>query len=290
MGLSVLMSVYGKEKAEYLRESLQSLYNQTRIPEEVVVVKDGPLTDELEAVLSEFAKNQKQLKVVAIPESVQLGRALQKGLEHCSQELVARMDSDDISLPNRFETQCRYMEEHPEVDVFGGWIEEFDDTGNKCGIRQTPEKPEEIRKYLKFRNPMNHVTVIFRKKSVLESGGYQHVPGFEDYDLWTRMLLKKKVLRNQPQLFVAVRTNPDMYERRGGMAYFKRNAAFRKVQRERGIINIPEYFLSLGIVLLVALQPSGLRKIVYRKFLRKSSRQEAERKHEEIIERGGSCV
>jgi len=268
MGLSVLMSVYGKEKAEYLKTALQSLYDQTHVPEEIVLVKDGPLTEELEQVIAEFTGEKENFKVIPLPESVQLGRALQEGLKHCTQELVARMDSDDVSLPKRFETQLAFMEEHPELDVSGGWIEEFTDAGEKCGVRQTPENPEAIRRYLKFRNPMNHVTVIFKKASVLESGGYQHVPGFEDYDLWTRMLLQGKSFQNLPEILVEVRTNPDMYGRRGGMAYFKRNAAFRSKQYKRKVINFAEYLVSLGIAFGVAVQPTGLRRLVYQKILR----------------------
>lgn len=269
MGLSVLMSVYGKEKAEYLKTALQSLYSQTHVPEEIVLVKDGPLTEELERVITEFVEEKENLKVISLPESVQLGRALQEGLKHCTQELVARMDSDDVSLPQRFEKQLIFMEEHPELDVSGGWIEEFTDADEKCGVRQTPVHPEEFRNYLKFRNPMNHVTVIFKKASVLEAGGYRHVPGFEDYDLWTRMLLQGKNFQNLPEILVEVRTNPDMYGRRGGMAYFKRNAAFRKKQYKRKVINLAEYFLSLCIAFLVAVQPTGLRRLVYQKILRK---------------------
>lgn len=269
MGLSVLMSVYGKEKAEYFRAALQSLYEQGHVPEEIVLVKDGPLTEELESAIDEFTKTYENLKIVPLPESLQLGRALQEGLKHCTQELVARMDSDDISLPKRFETQLAFMEAHPELDISGGWIEEFTDAGEKCGIRQTPEKPEEIRKYLKFRNPMNHVTVVFKKTAVLDAGGYQHVPGFEDYDLWTRMLLQGKNFKNLPEVLVDVRTNPDMYGRRGGMAYFKRNADFRKKQYERKVINFFEYLASLSIAFFVAIQPTGLRRLVYQKILRK---------------------
>jgi len=269
MGLSILMSVYGKEKVEYLKPALQSLYEQKRVPDEVILVKDGPLTEELENVIEEFVQTRKGFKVISLPEPVQLGRALQEGLKYCSQELIARMDSDDISLPMRFEIQSTFMETHPDVDVLGGWIEEFSDDGTKCGVRQTPETLEDIRSYLKFRNPMNHVTVMFRKASVLEAGGYQHVPGFEDYDLWTRMLQQGKIFQNLPEIFVEVRTNPDMYGRRGGMAYFKRNAAFRKKQYKRKVINLVEYLLSLGIAFFVAIQPIGLRKLLYQKILRK---------------------
>lgn len=269
MSVSVLMSVYGKEKAEYLREALNSLYHQTMLPEEIILVKDGQLTEELEAVIEEFEKKKRGLKVIALPESVQLGRALQEGLKYCSCDLVARMDSDDISLPNRLELQYEYMKKHPQVQALGGWIQEFDDIGNLCGIRQTPENLEEIQKYLKFRNPMNHVTVMFRKEAVINAGGYRHYPGFEDYDLWTRMLLQDMCLQNIPELLVKVRTNEGMYERRGGMDYFRKNAVFRKEQKQRRIINAGEYAVSLGMAFLMAMQPAGIRKWIYQKLLRK---------------------
>ena len=269
MNVSVLMSVYGKEKAEYLREALESLYHQTVLPKEIILVKDGPLTEELEAVIEEFTQTQQSLKVVELPESVQLGLALREGLKYCSCDLVARMDSDDISVPDRLSLQYEYMKNHPQVQVLGGWIQEFDDTGSLCGIRQTPEDVKKIKEYSKFRNPMNHVTVMFRKEAVIKAGGYQHYPGFEDYDLWTRMLLQNKCLHNIPNVLVQVRTNADMYARRGGITYFRKNVAFRNLQRKKGIINFAEYVLILVGVFCVAIQPVCLRKWIYRNLLRK---------------------
>lgn len=179
------MSLYYKERPDYLRQSLDSVFNQTLPPDEVVMVEDGPLTDELYHVLDEYETKYPQFKRIPLAVNGGLGKALNEGLKHCSNELVARMDTDDICFPERFEKQIQFMTINPKTDISSGWIAEFqDDISNIKSIKKVPQSHEEVARYIKSRNPLNHPCVIFRKKAVERANGYQHFPLFEDWYLW----------------------------------------------------------------------------------------------------------
>ena len=157
MIFSVLMSLYAKERPEYLRQSLDSVFNQTFQPNEVVLVLDGPITCELKSVVDEFESKYSTLKIVPLAENRGLGKALNEGLKQCSFDLVARMDTDDVCKRNRFEIQIKYMEDHPEIDLCSSWIEEFEESPeNVTSTKTLPETYEEISSYIKKRNPINH--------------------------------------------------------------------------------------------------------------------------------------
>ena len=166
--ISVLMSVYKKENPEYLRASLESILVQTRTADEILLIEDGPLTQELYQVVAEYQKKCDYLHVHAMEQNVQLGRALAKGVELCKYDLIARMDTDDIAMPDRLEKEEAYMEAHPEVDVVGGAIREFNDEGTIDRVKNMPKTQEEILEYVKVRNPLNHMTVMYRKDSILK--------------------------------------------------------------------------------------------------------------------------
>ena len=188
MNYSVLMSVYIKEQATFLKEALESVFTQTLLPGEVIVVKDGPLTEELEQVLVDYQKQEQTLKVITLEQNMGLGKALQVGLEHCQFDLVARMDTDDICKPKRFEKQVHFMEIHPDISVVGTWIEEFSESKEKIeSIRELPLENAQLLKFMKWRNPFNHMTVMFRKQAVISVGSYQPFYLLEDYYLWNRM-------------------------------------------------------------------------------------------------------
>ena len=164
--ISVLMSVYKKENPEYLRASLESILVQTRTADEILLIEDGPLTQELYQVVAEYQKKCDYLHVHAMEQNVQLGRALAKGVELCQYDLIARMDTDDIAMPDRLEKEGAYMEAHPEVDVVGGAIREFNDEGTIDRVKNMPKTQEAILEYVKVRNPLNHMTVMYRKDSI----------------------------------------------------------------------------------------------------------------------------
>lgn len=271
MGFSVLMSVYGKEKPQYLKEALLSVLHQTRIPDEIVLIEDGPLTEELYQVIEEIKNKYLQLKTYQIKENVQLGRALAKGVELCEHELIARMDSDDIAVENRFEIQYGYMVEHPDVAVTGGFMEEFDEGDSLYHkVKTMPEQMPEIRQYAKYRNPLNHMTVMFHKEAVIKAGNYRHVPFLEDYDLWNRMLAQGAIFHNINHVLVKARTDRNLYARRGGISYCRQYLKLRRRQRELGLLGFVEYQIAKVLTIGMTLQPAGVRKILYQKILRKT--------------------
>ena len=183
---SVLISVYIREQATLLDRALQSiLVNQSVKPSELVLVEDGPLTDGLYHVIDKYKQIFPELVSVKLPQNGGLGNALNAGLKQCRYEWIARMDSDDISLPTRFEKQLEYLETHPDTDVLGCALGEFED--NEHEVISIKACPVSVDSYIKFRSPVNHPTVFFRKSSVQSAGGYQHCHFMEDYHLWIRM-------------------------------------------------------------------------------------------------------
>ncbi len=269
MAVSVLMSVYEKEKPEYFSRALDSIIYQSLQPDEIVLIKDGPLPGYLEDIIQEKMDIYPGFQVYQFEKNVKLGRALAKGVELCHNELIARMDTDDIALNDRLAVQYQYMKENPDVSVCGGWILEFNTEGTYQKIKKMPESKEEIRKYSKYRNPLNHMTVMFRKEEVLKAGNYRHFPFLEDYDLWTRMLALDRKFANIPQVLVKARTEENIYERRGGAGYCDRYMQLRKQQYASGLLRVHEYAVAILLTKIMTLQPSWARKQVYRRLLRK---------------------
>lgn len=270
MKFSVLLSVYKKEQPAYLQQSLDSLFNQTLLPNEVILVKDGPLTNELEEVIGRYTQMYPTLKVVSLLENQGLGKALNEGLKHCSYELVARMDTDDISLSDRFELQVKAFSDHPDVAVVGGWIDEFSSSPSIIeGSRRLPENYNEISRFAKSKNPLNHVTVMFRRFAVEDTGGYEDFYLLEDYWLWVRMLKQKYRFYNIQRTLVLVRGGVAMTARRGGFKYACSEIALFKRMRQMGLIGFPTYLKNIVIRVSVRLMPNFLRAFIYKKILRK---------------------
>lgn len=271
---SVLMSVYKKERPEYLRAALKSITGQSQKPSEIVLVCDGPLTPELEAVL-EDTEFQRLLKTVRLEKNAGLGAALAKGLPECTCEWVARMDSDDISATDRCEKQLDYLERHPETDVLSGTIAEFQgeaqtvDEAKSCVISRkcVPQTQEEVASYIKMRNPVNHPCVMLRKSKALAAGGYQPCTLFEDYDLWVRMFQAGCKFANLPDMLLYMRVN-DMHRRRGGISYIKPICHFWTEMYRRGMLGFAQYSFVLLSRITVSLMPNGIRKMIYDKKLR----------------------
>lgn len=216
---SVLISVYSKEKPQYLLECLDSIYSGLLVPEEVVLVEDGPLTEELYEVIDVFKKKY-GLKTVLLEENKGLGIALNIGLNNCSHDIVARMDSDDICVPDRFLRQYNYMITNPEIALLGGGIVEFsEDLKTRIGVRSVPCGYNNIVKKCYIRNPFNHMTVMFRKSSIFSVGGYQAHYFMEDYNLWLRLIANRAKVENLPDILVHVRAGEGMISRRKGIAY-----------------------------------------------------------------------
>lgn len=277
MNFSVLISIYHKEKPSNFLECLDSLINQTYLPNEIVIVKDGKLTNELETVLSDFIRMNKNIKIIIVPiqQNVGLGTALSIGLKKCNNNLVARMDTDDISALNRFELQINEFIKNPDLLILGGHIKEFiNNKDNIVSKRSVPLDYASILKYAKSRNPFNHVTVMFKKDIILQAGNYRKVfaQGYEDYDLWVRVLAMFKGCNNYKNIddtLVFVRVGKEMYKRRGSFERLGTALKFRKKLYKNGFITFQQYiFTSIANVVIVVI-PTPIRAIIYKKILRK---------------------
>ena len=270
MKFSVLLSLYYKEDPLFLRESLNSVFNQTLLPEEVILVEDGPLTPTLYKVVEDFTRQHIEIKRVVLEKNGGLGNALNEGLKHCSYDLVARMDTDDICKPERFARQVAFMESHPEIDVVGAWIDEFQGTtSNVTSTRKPPQDSEEIRLFGKKRNPINHPVVMFRKRAVEKAGSYQPFPLFEDYYLWVRMMLNGSKMYNIPEALLYFRFSPEMFKRRGGWKYACVEIRFQWRLHQLGYIGFPTMAMNIFIRVATRIVPNSLRCRIYKKLLRK---------------------
>ena len=267
---SVLMSVYIEEKPKYFDESLKSMVNQTLMPDEIVVVKDGKLNPELEGIIKKYDEEYPQLfTIVSIKENIGLGRALDEGIKHCRNGLIARMDTDDISLSNRCEIQVDKFNEKPELSIVGTNTDEFYDTpDNIISSRRVPITNDEIYRFMKRRSPFNHPTVMYRKRDVLQCGGYGKMRRKQDLDLFSRMINSGCKAENINQPLVLFRSNEDSFNRRQSWSYVK---SYIDVQYEiwkRGHCSMSDLLYVIAGQLFMYIAPSELVKTISHKFLR----------------------
>lgn len=268
---SVLMSVYYKEKAEYLQQALNSIFDQTFPTNDFVLVCDGKLTESLDEVIKKTSKKFPDVfHVIRLEKNQGLGNALNIGIKNCKNELVARMDSDDVSYPNRCERQINIFNEMDDISIVSGSVEEFSSDINIVDSKRVlPEDDKNIRKFSKTRNPFNHPCVMYKKSDVEEAGGYQDFYLLEDYYLWVRMLLKGFKGYNIQDSLLHMRAGSDMYKRRSGWKYFRSQRELFKYMKDRKYINSIEYIQSIGVRIVSSIAPNTFRKLVFETFLRK---------------------
>ncbi len=266
---SVAMCVYDGDNADHFKVAVDSILNQTVQPDEVVLVVDGHVSSPLASLICEYEKIP-CFKIIRLKENQGHGVARRESLKNCSYDYVALMDADDISVPTRFEKQLKVLNDNKSISVVGGNISEFIDfEDNIVGHRNVPFEDSEIKRYLKTRCPMNQVTVMFRKKDVNDVGGYIDWYCEEDYYLWLRMYLKGMCFSNIPEVLVNVRVGKEMYQRRGGLRYFKSELKLQTYMLKNKIIGFPTYLVNVGKRLIVqVLLPNRLRGWVFRKFAR----------------------
>lgn len=262
MSFSVLMSVYNKEKSSYLNECLNSLCVQTLKPDEVVLVEDGPISYELSKVIKDY-KSILNIKSVYIKKNINFANALNIGLKKCSHELIARMDTDDISLPDRFSKQVRFMKRNKNIAASSGNIYKFYDNGKIFGRRLLPTKHKDIVSYAKFRSPLNHPAVIYRKSAVLAVGGYPKFKHGQDYALWSLLIVRGFKLANLPNFLVKMRTGDDMLKRRG-LEFFKNEVRLLRFQKSIKFLTFANYFFNFTFRLIIRLSPVFFRRWFYR--------------------------
>lgn len=258
---SALCSVYCKEKPHYIDSSLSSIATQTLTPTEIIIVHDGPLTNELYDVINKWKKHL-PIKEAILSSNSGLGKALNYGLTKCSHELVARFDTDDINRPHRFERQIRFLLNNEDISVVSCPIQEFKDTpGDLNSVKTVPT--EKIKQYAKLRNPINHMASAFRRSDVLKSGGYRHHPFMEDYNLWLRMISIEQQLGNLDDILVDARVGNGMHSRRKGFPYLKSEVELFHIKNRHSITNSAE-----GAIILIAriaprLLPTNFLKALY---------------------------
>ena len=268
---SVCMSVYKNDKPADFLVAVRSIYNQTTAPNDIVLVVDGPVGDELKSAISELEQEIPVMNVICLPTNQGHATARQTGLAAAKNKLCAVMDADDIAVPNRFEMQLQAFEEHPDVTVVGGIINEFiRTTENVVGTRIVPEHDAEIKDYLKARCPMNLVTVMLKKSDVMKVGGYLDWYCEEDYYLWIRLALAGYKFYNIQENLVNVRVGEAMYQRRGGWRYFKSEASLQRYMWKHGVIGLGRCIYNVAIRFAVQVaMPNSVRGWVFRTFARK---------------------
>lgn len=270
MSFSVLMSVYCDDNPVHFNAALESItFSQTKAPGEIILVVDGPIGDELKHVIKNFDYD---LNVVWLKKNVGLGNALSQGLEYCQYNLVARMDSDDISVPERFELQLNKFNGDPDLDVLGGQIIEFSgEVNNVLGRRIVPLSNEMIRKRSVYRNPMNHMSVMFRRDKVLSVGGYKDMFYYEDYYLWLRLIAKNSKFENLDVPLIFARAGNDLLSRRKGLKNAVNELNFYKRIAYEGLLN-PLISIPLGLIRsFLRLLPGFVFLKLYSNFLRQKN-------------------
>ncbi len=279
---SVLMSVYYKEKPEWLDFSINSMMNQTLQPNEFVIVEDGPLTKNLDKVIESYVREYPNIfKIVKIESNKGLGPALQRGILECENEFVARMDADDYSFPERIKKQFEIFNKLPDLDLVGTNVNEFEEDINKisCSVI-LPETHDKIYSFSKKRCPFRHPSLLYKRTAVLNSGNYREFYLCEDYDLYVRMLRNGCRCYNIQEPLVYMRIGKDFYKRRGGWRYMKTILKFKTEQLKNGYFSFKDYLITVIPHICVCLLPNNLRDFIYRNFLRKKVM-----KNKEMLER-----
>lgn len=268
---SVLMTVYKNTILDYLKQSLESMLNQTVPPEQIVIVFDGPIPNEVREYLYEYRDNNSYLfTLVELKENMGQGLAARAGMEQCRNQLIARMDDDDISLPDRMERQLNFLNENHDVDVLGGNISEFlGDTKNIIGKRVVEEMHNDILGYQRTRCPFNQQTTVFKKSKVEQAGGYKDWHFNEDSFLWARMTLLGCRFANLSETLVFFRVNDAVYRRRGGIKYYKSEREFFKFMYCNGIISLFDYHKAKLVRFVVqVLMTNKVRQWFFKTFAR----------------------
>lgn len=269
---SVSMCVYGGDNPEFFDAAVESVVRQSVPPAEIVLTVDGPIPQTIQAVIDKYRSTLKEIsfQVIYLERNMGHGPARRISFDHCTHQLIALMDADDLSLPERFQKQLDCFAANPGLDIVGGTIQEFVDVPEQvAGRRVVPLTDGEIKDYMKRRCPMNQMTVMFRKEAVAQAGGYLDWYCDEDYYLWIRMALAGKKFANLPDVLVYVRVGREMYSRRGGWRYFRSEAKLQRLMLQKGIIGPGRYGLNVAQrLVLQVLMPNRLRGFLFRKLAR----------------------
>lgn len=268
---SVLIPVYAKENAQNFQKAVDSITNQTLMPDEILVIEDGILGNDLEDVVVNLEKKYSNIvRVIRLQENIGIGKIRALGVIECKYDWLAFMDSDDISVKDRFKKQIDYLKENSDIDMLGAQTPYFiDSPDNVCFSRIMPEKHEDIYNLGKFRMPVNTVTLIFKKQKAIECGNFKVNVGFEDYEFVGKFLNAGNKVVNLPDNLVYVRTGSEMMSRRKGLKYFGYEYACMKSFLDIGYISFFQFIRNLALKFPLRVMPDWMRNLIYKKFLRK---------------------
>ncbi len=270
---SVIMPVYHGDAPEYVEEALQSLQEQTKAADEIVVIQDGPVPEKLSNLLQSWTQRMPTLKQVVLAENMGLSAALNAGIEAANHEWLARMDADDVCEKDRFEKQLARIRKEPALALLGSWITEYDEhMQESIAVRKLPAAHEDILRYARWRCPFNHMTVMYRKSVLKKLGKYKNYGAVgDDYELWARFLMQGYRVANIPESLVKARTGTQFYtKRRRGIAYLKNELREVNDLYKLGLLNPLHYLFHVSVKAIVRLSPSPLVKLFY-KGIRKTS-------------------
>ena len=270
---SVSMCVYGGDDPAHFDAAIASVIDQTVPPNEIVLTVDGPIPKEIQAVIDRYAaaSDGVALRTVYLSQNMGHGEARRASINACTNDLIALMDADDLSVKTRFERQLDFYGAHPDLSAVGGNISEFIDTPEDCvGRRIVPQTDAEIKAYMQKRCPMNQVSVMFRKKDIEAVGGYIDWYCEEDYYLWIRLCLAGYKFGNVPENLVNARVGNEMYRRRGGIKYFRSEARLQAYMLKKGLIHLPRFLINVSERLIMqVLLPNRVRGFLFQKLARK---------------------
>lgn len=271
MEYSVLMTIYKKDNPQYFKMALMSMVKQTKMPDEIVLVKDGPVTDELQKIIDDVCKIYPDLIVqVQLSKNKGLGRALNEGIKVCKNDIIARMDSDDYSMPERCEKQLKEFEKNPSLDIVGCPVKEFvGDINNIVGERTVPFSNEDINKFVKRRDPFNHPTVMYKKSSLEKVGCYSDYRKNQDTDLWIKMFSNGSVGMNLPEPLVMFRFDDNTYKKRKSWVNTKTLIEIRWKSFRKGFNSLSELIGIAIVQMSIYILPISFQRFVYNKILRR---------------------
>lgn len=267
---SVLMSVYYKADPRFLIESIDSMLRQTAGTNDFVIVCDGQLTQELDDILAKYDQSFPGLfNIIRLEKNVGIGQAANIGIHECKNELVAKMDADDISVEDRCEHQLECFRKNPELALLGGYIDEFDEDPKKpFSVRSVPLKYEDILRYTKRRQSFNNMTVMYRRSAVIAVGGYRDFRRAEDYDLYLRLLHAGYYAENLPECLVKARVNNGAFARRASMDTLKGCVRSRWYAHSIGFSSLMDFLICVLGEVLIIISPPKFQQFLYLHFLR----------------------
>ena len=268
-GFCVLMPVYSKDSALLFKEAITSVMSNSLQPDQFIIVADGPLTIDLLRVIQKVNSDYMNfIEIIMLPKNLGLSGALNEGLKRVRFPWVARADADDFNLPNRFQDMAKLLALNPKLELMSSSILEIDERKNPVCIRRVPETESEIRKFIKYRNPFNHMAVVYSLSAVLACGGYPKVHLMEDYALWSIMIAQGARVGNSHDILVHATAGSNMYKRRAGLLYVKSEIDIQKILVRNGFKSILNGFISGFFRSIIFISPNFIRALTYTTLLR----------------------